>query len=251
MVQLLSERAVARAVRAAYGNLGEDVRRLREDAGVSRAELARASGVDPSFLARIELGTAHPSLETCARLGVSLGADLATRLYPTTGPLVRDRHQLAIAESLLPILHATWHPFLEVAVRRPSRGWIDLALHNRSRAVIAAVEIQSELRGVEQVIRWSEEKARSLPSWERMGPARRRTVDLAAAHRSIDAHDQNDRSRVRTGAAHGLPGPSRGCAGLPRRRRSLAGTDDAVGGRGGRRARAVPNRCPAMTCGGQ
>ena len=54
----------------------------------------------------------------------------------------------------------------EVAVRRPARGWIDLVLHDALAAQVVAVEIQSELRRLEQLIRWSGEKAASLPSWE-------------------------------------------------------------------------------------
>ena len=122
--------------------------------------------MDPSYLARIELGVARPSMETCARLGLALGADLAARLYPNTGPLVRDRHQAAIAESLLTIVHPSWTTFAEMRVSRPARGWIDLGLFSRSRNVLVAVEIQSQLRRLEQMVRWSEEKARSLPSWD-------------------------------------------------------------------------------------
>lgn len=143
-----------------------DVLRLRTDADVTLAELARASGVDPSYLRRIEAGLAQPSVETYVRLAVALGADLGVRLHPNTGPTIRDRHQARIAESLLSVIHPRWQVFSEVAVRNPSRGWIDLGLHDPRGGVFVAVEIQSELRRLEQLIRWSSEKAASLPSWE-------------------------------------------------------------------------------------
>jgi hypothetical protein len=69
-------------------------------------------------------------------------------------------------EALLEHLHPRWHPFTEVAVRRPSRGWIDAVLHEPREAVAVASELQSELRRLEQLIRWSAEKAASLPSWD-------------------------------------------------------------------------------------
>jgi hypothetical protein len=44
------DRAVARMVRQSMSSLGSDILRLREDAGVTRAMLARAAGVDASYL---------------------------------------------------------------------------------------------------------------------------------------------------------------------------------------------------------
>ena len=145
---------------------GADVERLRLDAGLPRARLAAEAGVDDSYLRRVEQGTVSPSIETYARLAAALGADLAVRLYPNTGPAVRDRHQAGILEALLASKHARWHAYPEVAVRRPSRGWIDLVLHDARERTIVATEIQSELRRLEQLVRWSGEKAASLPSWD-------------------------------------------------------------------------------------
>jgi transcriptional regulator with XRE-family HTH domain len=160
------ERAVARATTNANAAFGLDTVRLREDAGVTRAQLARAAGINDSYLFRIERGLAEPSIGTCVRLALALGADLAHRLYPTTGSTIRDRHQAPIAEEILGILSPRWRPFLEIAVRRPSRGWVDLGLHAPHESVFVATEIQSDLRRLEQLLRWSEEKAASLPSWE-------------------------------------------------------------------------------------
>ena len=141
---------------------------------MTRSELARGAGVDAGYLWRIEAGTERPSLEIYARLANALGADLAARLYPNTGPTIRDRHQAGILEALLSVLHPRWKPHLEIAVRRPSRGWIDVGLNDPRAGTFVAVEIQSELHRLEQLIRWSAEKAASLPSWEgwaRLGDA--------------------------------------------------------------------------------
>lgn len=169
--------ATRRATARRHDALVADVVRLRADAGLTCELLARSAGIDPAYLRRIEArlepvppGESRrdpsPSLETYQRLATVLGADLATRLYPNTGPLVRDRLQGRILEVLLADRHPRWTPFTELAVRRPSRGWIDVALHDPREHVLIAGEIQSELNRIEQLVRWSAAKAESLPSWE-------------------------------------------------------------------------------------
>jgi transcriptional regulator with XRE-family HTH domain len=168
------ERAVAQSERRAWIAFGQEVQRLREDGGLRRAALARAAGIDASYLGDIEAGSARPSHEICLRIAISLGADLPLRLYPSTGPNVRDRLQTPILEALLAALHPRWRTFAEIATRRPSRGWIDAGLHDPRARVFVAAEIQSELRRIEQLLRWSEAKADSVPSWEywpRLGEA--------------------------------------------------------------------------------
>jgi transcriptional regulator with XRE-family HTH domain len=145
--------AAVRSAALARARLAEDIDHLCADAGLSHAALARAAGVPASFLARILAGTAHPSLETYARITTALGADPATRAYPNTGPAIRDRHSVPILEALLGSLHARWKPYTEVAVRRPSRGWIDVVLHDGHASLLLATEIQSTLRRIEQLVR--------------------------------------------------------------------------------------------------
>jgi transcriptional regulator with XRE-family HTH domain len=159
-------RAAARVSGRLHHGLAEDIDRLRADAGLSVTALGRASGMDPGYLYRIIAGTERPSLQTYARLAVALGADLTSRFYPNTGALVRDRHQARMLEVLLGAVHPRWQVHMEVAVRRPSRGWIDAALHEPRERVLVAAELQSELRRLEQLVRWSGEKAASLPSWD-------------------------------------------------------------------------------------
>ena len=146
--------------------IGDDVRRLREDASASRRQLAIEAGINPGFLQRIEDGQTRAWMDTYAKLAVALGSDLSTRLYPNTGPAIRDRHQARILEALLGQLHPRWKAYPEVAVRRPSRGWIDVVLHDARADTVVATEIQSDLRRLEQLLRWFPEKVASLPSWE-------------------------------------------------------------------------------------
>jgi transcriptional regulator with XRE-family HTH domain len=141
-----------------------DLVRLRTDAGATLRGVAREAGVDPSFLSAIEHGLREPSLATAAALAAALGADVSFRLYPVTGPRIRDRLQGAMVECMLRDLGGSWEAFPEVAVRRPARGFIDLVLVQRS--VVVAAEFHSELRRVEQLVRWSSDKAAALPSSE-------------------------------------------------------------------------------------
>lgn len=156
---------VARAARTVRARLREDLERLCADAGVSVRALAAAAGLDHSYVARVLRGEVRPSLETYVRLGVPLGADLSARLYANTGPALRDRHQARILEWLLEALHPRWRPHAEVAVGRPARGSIDVVLHDPRASIAVATEIESTLSRIEQMIRWSEQKAAALPSW--------------------------------------------------------------------------------------
>jgi transcriptional regulator with XRE-family HTH domain len=136
------------------------------DAGITERELARAAGLAQSTVCRALEGSLKPTLETYERLAAVLGADLGVRLYPNTGPVVRDRLSAPMLEALLSVLDRRWRPFTEVSVRTPSRGWIDAALHDARGRVIVGTELQSELRRLEQLVRWHGAKAASLPSWE-------------------------------------------------------------------------------------
>jgi transcriptional regulator with XRE-family HTH domain len=157
-------RLVARRTTDLYRAIGTEITRQRIDAGLSIAALAREAGLDRGHLWRIEHGEAEPTLAALVKVGEALGADLAVRLYPNTGPKIRDRHQAAIIEALLGILHSRWTSTDEVKVRRPARGWIDLALHDRIEGVLVATEVESLLRRLEQLIRWHQDKVDALPS---------------------------------------------------------------------------------------
>jgi transcriptional regulator with XRE-family HTH domain len=142
--------------------IGDDIRRLREDAGFSQAFLAREAGICPSYLSYIEAGLREPSLEVLLRLGAVLGADLSIRYFPNTGPTVRDRLQLVMGEGLLPVLAGRWLVAAEVGVYRPVRGVIDFVLEDRAAPDTVATEILSDLRRVEQQVRWQNQKADAL-----------------------------------------------------------------------------------------
>jgi transcriptional regulator with XRE-family HTH domain len=144
--------------------MADDIARMREDTGASQRQVAAACGISQGYLSRIEDHKAEPEMEVYARIAAALGADLACRLYPNTGSSIRDRHQSAIAVALLRLAHARWGPWPEVGVRRPARGSIDIVFHDPVERLAVATEIESELRRLEQLLRWSQDKASSLPS---------------------------------------------------------------------------------------
>ncbi len=142
--------------------IGEHIHRMRLDAGVTLTELARVVDVHRSHIARIESATARPSLEVLTAIGVALGADLGLRYFPGSGPRLHDRFQAAMVEAFLRGLDPRWLVELEVPVIQPSRGVIDLVLTERQGSTSVATEVQSELRRLEQQLRWNAEKAGGL-----------------------------------------------------------------------------------------
>ena len=144
--------------------IAEDLRRLRLDAGASQVAVARLAGIDRSVVTRLEAGTLSPTVETYVRLAAALGADYTARVYPNTGPEIHDRHHVRMADAVMAAARERWRITPEVAVRRPARGWIDLALHDPSARLVVATELESDLRRIEQLIRWSTEKAASIDS---------------------------------------------------------------------------------------
>ncbi len=155
-------REAGRRSRRSSLRLGEEIRDLRLDAGVSLRELGAATGLDPSHIARIEKATAHASLEALTIISVALGAELSLRLYAGVGPRIHDRFQAPMLEALLRVLAPRWLPRLEVVIPRPVRGVADLVLTDRSGPTTVIGEAQSEFRRIEQQLRWMAEKAKAL-----------------------------------------------------------------------------------------
>jgi transcriptional regulator with XRE-family HTH domain len=150
--------------------MSRDLFQVRTDAGATHGQVATLAGIDRSYYSRIEAGAANPSIETIAAISVALGADVSIRFYPGTGPRLTDRHQARMIETILRTLSMAWKPHLEVPVSRPVRGVIDLVLERRNNGLLVAAEAYSELRRLEQQIRWSAEKSAALGSSALVGP---------------------------------------------------------------------------------
>jgi transcriptional regulator with XRE-family HTH domain len=145
-------------------SVGEQLRNLREDAGISRAAVAKVAGVHSSYVRLVESGQREASIGTLSRLSVALGADLSLRLRPNTRPPIRDHIQARMVESLLGFLPPDWNRYVEVPVRRPVRGIIDVVIVRPAARRVVAIEAHSELRRLEQQLRWAAEESEALPS---------------------------------------------------------------------------------------
>jgi len=144
--------------------VGETYRAARDDAGLSQRQIAVAAGISQSYLAEIEAGRAEPSLAVVVALAMALGWEASLRFFPGTGPLLRDRIQAPMLEAMLRILHPRWSRFPEVPVRKPASGVIDPVVADQRAGLLVAAEFHSQLRRLEQQIRWARDKADSLGS---------------------------------------------------------------------------------------
>lgn len=191
----------AARVRQARSAIGRDLSRLRQDAGLTQAAVARAAAVSPAHLCGIERGSIEASTRVLVAIADVLGADLSVRAYPTTGPRIRDHIQAAIAESMLRVIRPRWRPYVEVPVRHPARGFIDLVLAEATPPLCICTEIHSAMPRLEQALRWAQDKAASVASadlWRGLPPetevsrllvlrSTSATRDLARRYREIIA----------------------------------------------------------------
>ncbi len=94
--------------------LGQAIRNVREQRGLSLRELARRVNVSPSFVSQIELGKANPSVGTLYSLVAVLGTtldDLIGEQPATSGP------ELVAAAGVDDAAPGTW-PRVDVPVQR-------------------------------------------------------------------------------------------------------------------------------------
>jgi transcriptional regulator with XRE-family HTH domain len=131
---------------------------------MSITALSRESGVSQAHVSQVLAGAREPSIAVLTALTVALGGDLSIRVYPGTGPRLRDGIQARIVEELIRTVAPAWRRSVEVPVTRPARGFIDLVFDEPAQSVIVATEVQSRLDRLEQQVRWAQDKAQSLPS---------------------------------------------------------------------------------------
>jgi transcriptional regulator with XRE-family HTH domain len=162
ITKLIVERETARRLRLHNLQTGEELRRMRQDAGVSLRGLSAVTGLHPSFLARIEAGKVQASVPTLMRIGVALGADLSVRFFPGSGPRLRDRFQAPMIEGLLRAVHQRWSAEVEVGIRRPTRGVVDVLLHDRLSPTTVVGEALSGFHRLEAEVRWFGAKADAI-----------------------------------------------------------------------------------------
>jgi HTH-type transcriptional regulator / antitoxin HipB len=83
--ELRTERLASPEARQAYDaaarvfRLGEEVRRLRIDRGLSQSELAERMGLPQAVVSRLEAGGVEPRLKTLDRVAHALGVEVDVR----------------------------------------------------------------------------------------------------------------------------------------------------------------------------
>ncbi len=53
--------------------LGENLKRIRTQKGISQGDIARALGIDKGFISNIENGKTNPTLATISKLAKAIG----------------------------------------------------------------------------------------------------------------------------------------------------------------------------------
>ena len=92
-------------------------------------------------------------------------------------------------EALLTLLPSDWERYVEVAVTRPVRGVIDVVLARPAAGRIVSLEAHSEIRRLEQQLRWATEKSDALLAGLRP----------RLAHDSGEIGDSESRTRIDAG----------------------------------------------------
>jgi transcriptional regulator with XRE-family HTH domain len=195
---VVNERLLLRRHRERLHRLGEEIRRLRVDAGRSQRTVARVAGIARSHLTEIEAGDAEPSVLALERIAMALGADLGVRYFANTGPRIRDHLQVAMSEELLRSLHRRWRATPEVPVYRPVHGVIDLVLEDRDGSATIETELHSQLRRLEQQVRWQAQKTDALAE---LAEQQGRTVSRLLVLRNTQATREAVRAATQTLAA--------------------------------------------------
>ena len=143
--------AANRQQRAGAGRTGAELRALRERAGPTQAEVARAIGVDRSVICRLEQGSLEVSMSVVYRVGALLGAKVRVGVYPDGQPLIHDAGHAGIVEALLLLAHGSWQRSVEAPVPGRPGSSVDVQLDRGNDVVL--FEVESRVRRFEEIVR--------------------------------------------------------------------------------------------------
>jgi transcriptional regulator with XRE-family HTH domain len=155
----------ADAARRAALDAGTELRITRQAGGLSQATVARAAGMSPAQLARLERGRiSRPTVDQLFRAGLALGLDASLRYFPAGSP-VRDAGQIALLGRFETLLAPPLSMRREVAlpINEDLRAWDGVLLGDVRRAF---VEGEARLGDVQAVARRVDLKLRDDPRGE-------------------------------------------------------------------------------------
>jgi transcriptional regulator with XRE-family HTH domain len=137
--------------------LGE-ISRARRTAGLSNADVGRASHMSRSMVARIQAGSRRASVVELAAIGAAVGLDIRMQAYVAGDPL-RDAGQLRVLDRFRAQLHASLQVRTEVPlpIDGDRRAWDAVVA---GPGWHAAVEIETVLDDVQALERRLALKAR-------------------------------------------------------------------------------------------
>lgn len=98
--------------------LGERIRKLRKDKGISLRELARRAEISPSFLSEVETGRSFPSPESLERIAAKLEVSLVS-LRKLDGRSKISELKLLLEKD------PAWGPAFQIFAKAARNGKID------------------------------------------------------------------------------------------------------------------------------
>lgn len=130
--------------------IGEEVRRQREELGLTGAQLATRAGMAPSAVSQIETGKRTPSSTSVIKLAAALGVEVG-ELYPKDlsprlpleerGAISQPRARSA-AEGRLTIFRASWEDLRESVTEEQLLEILKGVQDGRITVEIAARQVQ-------------------------------------------------------------------------------------------------------------
>ena len=157
-----------RRVQADVGAVIEDLRATRVELGLSQAAVARASGLSPARLSRIETRIVPaPPVEALAAVAGVLGMRVRVNLYPEGEPL-RDRVQApglaAFRRRLNPSM--AWRTEVPLPGVEDRRAWDAIVIDDER--TWTAIEWVSRIGAVDALLRRTNQKQRDDPRISRV-----------------------------------------------------------------------------------
>jgi transcriptional regulator with XRE-family HTH domain len=143
----------------------EELRRIREERGMSQGDLAAASGVDRVTINQVERGRRKPSLGTLEKLAAALGVEMADLFPKAQAPLPLDIRESKASGAMSPVdaaavisdlvdmareLAAAWHRDVEFYEEHGRELWPLRTLEMGSTVVVLYQKFWAALEALQR-----------------------------------------------------------------------------------------------------